>query len=64
MNKNREPLFLLAVTSAMLILSGVAPRDRLTWVLEVTPILIAFPILAATYRTFPLTPLPPGVTAP
>ncbi len=57
MNKEHEPLFLLAATSALLVLSGVAPRDRLTWVLEVTPVFIALPVLAATYRTFPLTPL-------
>ncbi len=57
MKKEHEPLFLLAATSALLVLSGVAPRDRLTWMLEVTPIFIALPVLAATYRTFPLTPL-------
>jgi putative membrane protein len=57
MKKEREPLFLLAVTTALLVLSGVAPRDRLTWALEVMPILIALPVLVATYRTFPLTPL-------
>jgi len=37
--------------------SGVAPRDRFTWVLEVAPVLVAVPILVATYRLFPLTPL-------
>ncbi len=57
MKKEREPLFLLAAASALLVLSGVAPRDRLTWVLEVVPVLIAVPILVATYRNFPLTPL-------
>ncbi|NMM28098.1 MAG: DUF2238 domain-containing protein [Glaciimonas sp.] len=31
--------------------------DRATWLLEVAPVLIALPILAATYRRFPLTGL-------
>ncbi len=57
MKKEREPLFLLAAASALLVLSGTAPRDRLTWVLEVVPVLIAVPILVATYRNIPLTPL-------
>jgi putative membrane protein len=53
----REPLTLLAVGGVALAVSGIAPRDRLTWVLEVAPILIAAPILVATARRFPLTPL-------
>jgi len=53
----REPLALLAVGAVALVVSGVAPRDRLTWVLEVAPILIAAPTLVATARRFPLTPL-------
>ncbi|MGV8892371.1 MAG: DUF2238 domain-containing protein [Burkholderiaceae bacterium] len=31
--------------------------DRATWLLEVAPVLIALPILALTYRRFPLTGL-------
>jgi len=38
-------------------LSGVGPTDRATWLMEVTPTLIALPILAATYRRFRLTSL-------
>ena len=53
----REPLVLLAVGAAALLVSGIAPHDRLTWLLEVAPILIAVPILLATARHFPLTPL-------
>ena len=33
------------------------PYDRLTWFLEVLPVLIAAPLLVATHRSFPLTPL-------
>ena len=53
----REPLVLLAVGAAALLVSGIAPHDRLTWLLEVAPILVAVPILVATARRFPLTPL-------
>ncbi len=38
-------------------LSAVGPFDRTTWFLEVFPILIAVPLLVASYRRFPLTPL-------
>jgi putative membrane protein len=53
----REPAVLLAVGAALLALSGIGPRDRYTWLLEVAPILVAVPILVATRRRFPLTPL-------
>jgi putative membrane protein len=53
----RLPLALLALTGAGLALSGWAPKDRFTWLLEVMPILIVAPILLATWRRFPLTPL-------
>lgn len=35
--------------------SGLAPYDRATWWLEVSPILVAAPILGVTFRRFPLT---------
>jgi putative membrane protein len=53
----REPLLLLLVGAALLALSGIGPHDRTTWWLEVAPILITVPILVATARRFPLTPL-------
>ncbi len=40
-----------------LIISGIAPYDRATWLLEVAPVLIAAPILLLSYRRFPLTRL-------
>ena len=40
-----------------LVWSGIEPRDRLTWFLEVAPVLIALPLLLATRRAFPFTPL-------
>jgi putative membrane protein len=42
---------------ALLALSGIRPFDRTTWWLEIFPILIALPVLWATYRRFPLTDL-------
>jgi putative membrane protein len=52
-----QPILLLAVTAAILVWSGIGPHDRVTWWLEVAPVLIAAPLLIATYRRFPLTPL-------
>jgi putative membrane protein len=54
--KGYPPSLLISVVLA-LVLSGVAPHDRTTWWLEIFPILIGVPILVATYRRFPLTPL-------
>ena len=42
---------------AVLAWSAVRPHDYFTWLMEVAPILIGVPILVATYRRFPLTPL-------
>ena len=42
---------------ALLALSGFNPHDRATWFLEVLPVMIALPILWATYPRFPLTTL-------
>jgi putative membrane protein len=54
---DRLPTALLALVAIVLAWSGVAPRDRLTWWLEVAPVLLAAPILVATHRRFPLTPI-------
>ena len=48
---------LLALVLAVLLWSGIAPHDRFTWFLEVAPVLIGLPIVVATARRFPLTPL-------
>ena len=53
---------LLAVLTA-LVASGVAPYDRGVWWAEVMPVLIAVPILVASARRFPLTPLTYGLVA-
>jgi putative membrane protein len=48
---------LLAAGAVALVVSAIHPKDSFTWLLEVAPILIGVPVLAATYRRFPLTPL-------
>ena len=52
-----EKLILLIIGFGLLILSGISPYDRLTWCLEVAPILIAVPVLLVTGKRFPLTAL-------
>ena len=59
----RLPLALGGLVLAALAASGVAPHDRATWLLEVAPVLIALPVMAATWRRFPLTPLLYGLIA-
>lgn len=55
------PPILLALSLLALLLSGLHPKDRFTWFLEVVPFLVALPILIATHRRFPLTPLAYGL---
>ena len=50
-------LALLGLVLVVLVWSGIAPHDRFTWLLEVAPVLIGLPIVLATHRRFPLTPL-------
>jgi putative membrane protein len=56
---HRRTILLIAAVVLVLLLgvSGLRPYDRLTWVLEVFPIVVVLPILFLTYRRFPLTTL-------
>jgi putative membrane protein len=56
-SRRREPAVLLALLVVCLVVSAVGAHDRFTWFLEVAPIFIGVPVLVATYRRFPLTPL-------
>jgi putative membrane protein len=57
-DRERRLLLLLGAPVAVaLVASGIAPFDRATWLLEVGPVLIAAPIIASTWRRFPLTTL-------
>jgi putative membrane protein len=53
----RALLAMLAVVLPALVVSGTGPYERVTWWLEVAPVLIAVPVLLLTFRRFPLTPL-------
>jgi putative membrane protein len=48
---------LAAIVVAALIVSGIAPYDRLTWLMEVLPAIVALPLIAATRKNYPLTTL-------
>ncbi|MBT8139533.1 MAG: DUF2238 domain-containing protein [Gammaproteobacteria bacterium] len=50
-------LLWIATFLAVLIWSGVNPKDQLTWFLEVLPAMIGLVLVVSTYRGFPLTPL-------
>ncbi|MGA7617454.1 MAG: DUF2238 domain-containing protein [Thermoanaerobaculia bacterium] len=56
-NRAVYPLMLLAVVAIVFVWSGIAPFDRGTWIGETVPVMIAVPLLLATYRRFPLTPM-------
>ena len=47
----------LAIFFLTLIWSAIAPKDYATWLLEVSPAIIGFVVLAYTRHSFPLTPL-------
>jgi len=60
MSDARQPRYeiaLLVVVLVVLVWSGIQPADRFTWLMEVFPVLIAVPLLLATYRRFRFTPL-------
>jgi len=50
-------MVLLSILSAVFVWSAIHPADRLTWALEVAPVVIALPLLIFTYRSFVFTPL-------
>jgi putative membrane protein len=57
--KNRAQFLtiLCAILGFVFAWSAVHPRDFYTWVLEIFPILIAFPVLLFSYQKFPLSSL-------
>jgi putative membrane protein len=52
---------LLTIGSLLVLLalavSAVQPFDRLTWLMETLPVMLVLPLMWATHRRFPLTPL-------
>jgi putative membrane protein len=55
--KTKLLCFALISLIAILIISGIQPYDRATWVMEVLPVMIVLPILIISYKHFPLTPI-------
>ena len=54
---SKVPFAALAVTVLTFIWSAIAPYDRVTWWMEVAPVLVAWPLLIITYKRFRLTDL-------
>jgi len=52
-----EHKVLLALTAVVFTWSAIGPFDRLTWLLEVAPVLIGLLILVPTYQAHRLSPL-------
>lgn len=56
MSINGEKLLWLMIVTASLLYSAIDPvADRLTWLMEVLPVMIAIPLLLASHRAFPLS---------
>lgn len=54
---DRTLIAVCVIWAMALVASGVAPYDRLTWFMEVLPVLIAAPVLVFTRNRLPLTTL-------
>jgi putative membrane protein len=55
MPSTRLPITVAFLVLLSLLLSGIAPYDRATWLMETLPVMIALPLLITTYRKFRLT---------
>ena len=53
----REGWLQLGIVVGALVVSGIAPKDRLTWLLETVWVMAALPIILMNWRRFPLTRL-------
>ncbi|MDA8477367.1 DUF2238 domain-containing protein [Citrobacter sp. Awk 4] len=60
MIRTRNPLMLQAgalILGLILLYTGISAGEKLTWLMEVTPVIIVVPLLLATAKRYPLTPL-------
>lgn len=58
MQNNRIAISIwIAIFMVVFIWSGIGPKDRMTWMLEVAPAVLGFIALVITYKRFPLTPM-------
>lgn len=48
---------LVALVMLALVVSGIAPKDRMTWLLETVWVMAALPLIAFNWQRFPLTRL-------
>lgn len=55
--QTREVFILLGLLVTAVIISGIAPEDRLTWLMEEAPVLLGVPFLILTFPRFRLTSL-------
>jgi putative membrane protein len=51
------PPALLALVIVALVVTGIRPYDRLTWLLETVWVIVGIPVVLLTWRRFPLTTL-------
>jgi putative membrane protein len=51
------PSVLLALVIVALVVTGIRPYDRLTWLLETVWVIVGIPLVLLTWRRFPLTTL-------
>ena len=51
------PSILLALVIVALVITGIRPYDRLTWLLETVWVIVGIPVVLLTWRRFPLTTL-------
>jgi len=56
-NRNLLTASLAGIVVAALIVSGIAPFDRATWIMEVLPVVIVLPLLVVSRHNYPLTTL-------
>ncbi len=52
-----ERIGLLVLVAGALLWSGLAPKDRLTWFMEVVWVILTLPVLIGNWQRFPLTRL-------
>ena len=57
MQKERFIIIMAIAVVICLAESSIRPYDRLTWVMEVAPVLLGLPVLVFSYRKYPLTTL-------
>jgi putative membrane protein len=57
MSREKSLTFAMLALLFILLFSAIHPYDRVTWLMEIAPILIVLPVMVATYHRFPLTTL-------